>query len=107
MANLLALFCIVSWRILWLTMLGRAMPDAAPTTALTATEIALLDKLIRDTGSRKCTPGTLACSLIKLARLGGYLARARDAPPGITTIWRGLTRLTDITLGAEIVTKRG
>lgn len=107
LANLLALFCILSWRILWLTMLGRACPDAAPTTALTATEIALLDKLIRDTGSRKCTPGTLASYLIRLARLGGYLARSRDAPPGIITIWRGLTRLTDIALGAEIATNRG
>jgi hypothetical protein len=38
----------------------------------------------------------------KLARLGGYLARASDSPPGNMVIWRGLSRLTDIELGAMI-----
>lgn len=35
----------------------------------------------------------------ELARLGGYLARSKDPPPGNTVMWRGLTRLTDIQLG--------
>jgi hypothetical protein len=70
--------------------------------ALTDTEIALLDQLVQDAGSRRCRPATLAFYLTKLARLGGYLARAGDPPPGIVIIWRGLSRLTDIELGAEI-----
>jgi hypothetical protein len=41
----------------------------------------------------------LSHHLIKLARLGGYLARNSDPPPGNETIWRGLTRLVDIQLG--------
>ena len=98
----MALFCILSWRILWRTMLNRTKPDAPPTTALTPTEIALLDRLICDTGNRNCAVGTLTFYLTKLARVGGYLARSRDPPPGIIVIWRGLTRLTDIQLGAEI-----
>ncbi|MBC8753011.1 hypothetical protein, partial [Paraburkholderia podalyriae] len=36
------------------------------------------------------------------ARLGGYLARANDAPPGNTVMWRGMQRLTDIQLGYEL-----
>jgi hypothetical protein len=40
--------------------------------------------------------------LIKIARLGGYLARANDPPPGNIVMWRGLSRLTDIALGAMI-----
>jgi hypothetical protein len=102
LANLMALFCILSWRILWLTMINRTKPDAPPTIALTPTEIALLDRLICDTGNRNCAVGTLTFYLTKLARVGGYLARSRDPPPGIIVIWRGLTRLTDIQLGAEI-----
>src|SRR5476651_2017173 len=47
-------------------------------------------------------PGTLIFYLTKLARLGGYLARAADPPPGNMVVWRGLSRLTDIKLGAEI-----
>ena len=52
LANLMAVYCILSWRVFWLTMLNRAAPDAAPTTALTASEISLLDQLVVDAGSR-------------------------------------------------------
>jgi hypothetical protein len=34
--------------------------------------------------------------------LGGYLARAGDAPPGSIVVWRGLSRLTDIETGAVV-----
>ena len=40
--------------------------------------------------------------LNKVARLGGYLDCAKDPPPGNTVMWRGLSRLTDIKLGAEL-----
>ncbi|MEZ5922883.1 MAG: hypothetical protein R3D57_00700 [Hyphomicrobiaceae bacterium] len=101
-ANLLALFCIISWRVLWLTMIARAEPDERPDIALTHSEIDLLDELVEGAGNRRCSSGTLAHYVTKLARLGGYLARASDPPPGIVVIWRGLVRLTDIGIGAEI-----
>ncbi|WP_283817050.1 IS4 family transposase [Bradyrhizobium diversitatis] len=96
------MFCI-SWRVLRLTMLNRVAPEASPKLALTHTEIAMLDRLIGGASHRRCRPGTLASYLTKLARLAGYLARAGDPPPGNVVIWRGLSRLTDIELGAEIV----
>ncbi|GHE06464.1 hypothetical protein U879_07975 [Defluviimonas sp. 20V17] len=102
LANLVALVCIVSWRALWTTMVARADPDADPTTALTRTEIAILDRLVSDTGNRGAKPRTLRLYLTKLARLGGYLARASDPPPGNTVVWRGLRRLADIQIGAEL-----
>ena len=104
LANLMAVFCILSWRVLWLIMLNRIAPDASPKLALTDIEIALLDRLISGASHRRCLPGSLAFYLTKLARLGGYLARASDPPPGNVVIWRGLSRLTDIELGAEIAT---
>jgi hypothetical protein len=42
---------------------------------------------------------TLSHYLTKIARLGGYLTRAHDPPPGNTVMWRGLARLTDIEIG--------
>lgn len=35
-------------------------------------------------------------------RLGGYLARAKDPPPGNMVMWRGMSRLNDIELGVLI-----
>jgi len=102
LANLVSVFCIISWRVLWLTMLARTAPNSPPTVALTDAEVVLLDRLVSDAGNRKTQPGTLLFYLTKLARLGGYLARAADPPPGNAVVWRGLTRLTDIKLGAEI-----
>ncbi|HLZ07257.1 MAG TPA: IS4 family transposase [Chloroflexota bacterium] len=104
LANLVALFCIVSWRVLWMTMMARTAPEADPAIAFTATEIAILDRLIGDSGNRGAKPGTLHLYLTKLSRLGGYLARTSDPPPGNTVVWRGLRRLVDIQLGAELAT---
>ncbi|WP_152542944.1 IS4 family transposase, partial [Sphingobium sp. Ant17] len=104
LANLVALFCIVSWRVMWMTMMARAAPDADPAIAFTATEIAILDRLVTDSGNRRAKPGTLQLYLTKLSRLGGYLARMSDPPPGNTVVWRGLRRLVDIQIGAELAT---
>lgn len=43
--------------------------------------------------------------LEKISRLGGYLARSGDPPPGNMVMWRGLSRLTDIEIGFMIGAK--
>ena len=100
--KLIAVFCILSWRVFWLTMINRSAPDAGPGLALTEVEIALLDRLVPDQAQAPPRTKTLSPYLIKVARLGGYLARTSDPPPGNTVIWRGLSRLTDIVLGAKL-----
>jgi hypothetical protein len=102
LANLISIFCILSWRVFWLTMLNRAAPDAPPTMALTDQEVRVLDHAVPDTSSIPHQRKLLSHYLTKLARLGGYLARACDPPPGTIVIWRGLTRLTDIQIGVDI-----
>ncbi|WP_235984163.1 hypothetical protein [Bradyrhizobium australiense] len=81
-----------------MTMLNRFSPSALPQTALKNPEIRLLDHLVKDRGGDRSRRGTLSHHIVKVARLGGYLARAADPPPGNTVIWRGLSRLTDIDL---------
>jgi hypothetical protein len=100
LTNLVSVFSILSWRVFWMTMLNRSVPNALPTLALTVTEIAVLDRLMSD--KPQARRKTLSHYLTKIARLGGYLARANDPPPGNTVMWRGLSRLTDIALGAMV-----
>jgi hypothetical protein len=101
LVRLIAVFCILSWRVFWLTMINRSLPQAEPDLALTKLEIKLIDQLVPD---RPGTPAGMSLSkyLTKIARLGGYLARANDPPPGNIVMWRGLARLTDIKLGASL-----
>jgi hypothetical protein len=100
LVNLLAVFCILSWRIFWLTMINRSVPDASPQLVFTMLELRLLDALVKD--STEAGDKTIPAYLTKVARLGGYLARANDSPPGNMVMWRGISRLTDIELGATV-----
>jgi hypothetical protein len=97
LANLIAMMCILAWRVLWLTMTNRVSPELPAKLVFTDVEMKLLEQLVpeKDGAATK-----IVCRfLILLARLGGYLNRKRDAPPGNMVLWRGMTRLTDIHLG--------
>ncbi len=100
LVNLIAMFCILSWRLFFITMANRSAPEAPVKSVLTDLEVDLLDRLVKDKthGPAK----TISGYLTKIARLGGYLARASDPPPGNMVMWRGLARLTDIELGALV-----
>ncbi|NJO37302.1 MAG: hypothetical protein HC871_06370 [Rhizobiales bacterium] len=49
---------------------------------MTSTETALLDRLVPDKKTSSGCHRNLAHYMIKIARLGGYLAGKHDAPPG-------------------------
>jgi len=102
LVNLIAVLCILSWRIFWLTMINRVAPMVPPQLALTEIEITTLDRLRPD--KEPNVPKSLTGYILKIARLGGYLARAQDPPPGNIIIWRGWARLNNIVLGATTTT---
>jgi hypothetical protein len=95
--NLIAVLCILSRRIFWMTMMNRVDPCASADRVFTPLELQLLDRLHKHGAVPPAK--NLSAHIIKLARLGGYLARAHDGPPGNTVVWRGISRLTDIQLG--------
>ena len=100
LTNRIALMCVLGWRIFWLTMMNRVAPDGSAGLVLTQQETNLLAKL-----ARQMTPParlTVRHCVNQLARLGGYLARAHDPPPGNMVVWRGMARLTDIELGFNL-----
>jgi len=46
--KLIAVVCILAWRVFWTTMVDHAAPEADARLAVTADEIALLDHLVPD-----------------------------------------------------------
>src|SRR6266705_2244547 len=70
LTNLISLFCMLSWRVFWMTMLNRSSPDASPALALTEAEIGLLDHLVKDKDQKLRRRRTLSHYLTNIARLG-------------------------------------
>ncbi len=83
-------------------MMNCVAPDAAPEVAFTPQEVRVLDQLVKNKNTSAPAEPSLATSLTKVARLGGYLARGSDPPPGNLVIWRGLAWLTNIALGFQL-----
>jgi len=79
-------------------MINRSAPRSAADIAFTTLEQRILDRLESNAASGSAE-GSVSRYVTKLARLGGYLARRSDSPPGNAVVWRGLCRLTDIQLG--------
>jgi len=92
----LALDAVVAWRVLFLTMLSRNIPEMPCDVLLELEEWQALYCFIHKTKRPPSQPPTLKEATRMIAQLGGFLGRKSDAHPGPTTIWRGLQRLGDI-----------
>jgi len=106
--RLLALYCVVAWRLLWMLYLSRAEPDCSCLVALTDQEWRVLylawQHLHHRDDPLPSQPPSLSQAVRLIAQLGGFMGRHADGDPGVKTLWRGLTRLHDIVLGATVGT---
>jgi hypothetical protein len=96
----LAIDMVVAWRIHHLTYLGRTAPDLPCTVAFSDDQW----KAAIIVNTRKPPPQqppSLAAMIVLVAKLGGFLGRKSDGFPGTQTVWRGLQRLQDITIGVR------
>jgi hypothetical protein len=92
----LATYDIVAWRLLWLTYEARLNSEQSCEVALEPFEWQALYCYIHQAPFPPPQPPSLQQAVLWIARLGGFLARHGDGPPGVKTLWRGLRRLHDI-----------
>lgn len=86
---------IVAYRVLQLLKAGRETPELPCTVLLEDHEWrALVWRVTRKPPPEQ--PPCLRDAVRMIAGLGGFLGRKRDGEPGMTTLWRGLVRLSDI-----------
>jgi hypothetical protein len=90
----LAVYMIIAWRILYLTMLSRKTPEASCEIAFTEEEwqVAYMIKHNKKP-PKKAIPLKGMINLI--AQFGGYLNRSNDGDPGPTALWIGLQKLRE------------
>ena len=93
----IALLSVVAVRVLGLRWYRDAKPDEPATTLASAVELAVLQAL-----APKSRLVTVEDFVDAVARLGGYLDRRGDGPPGWGSIWRGYQRLADLVQGVEL-----
>lgn len=94
----LALYAVVAWRILYLTMESRRVPHLSCEALLTPEEWQALCCFSQRTPKPPAEPPTLLAATKMIAQLGGFLGRAGDGFPGPATLWQGMQRLGDIVI---------
>ena len=94
--KLIALYSVVALHIMFLTFLARANPDISCETEFTPHHWHILYKVSNKTSSIPDVPPTIFEAVIMIAKLGGFAARISDGFPGVTVIWRGLSKFSAI-----------
>jgi hypothetical protein len=92
----LAMYAVVAWRILYLTMESRRVPHLSCEALLAPEEWQALCCFSQRTPTPPAEPPTLLQATKMIAKLGGFLGRAGDGFPGPATLWQGMQRLGDI-----------
>ncbi len=90
--RVIAMDAVIAWRIQLATLLGREVPDLPCAVFFDEWEAKVLQAVEQNKGRLK-QPFTLGDAITAVARLGGYLARPSDPPPGSKVLWRGFIRL--------------
>jgi hypothetical protein len=93
----LTLYSVIAWRLLYATMLARALPDVPCTLLLDDDEWQGLYCRIHRVALAPPKPPTLRQAVRWIAQLGGFLGRKRDGEPGVSVLWKGFQHLVDVT----------
>jgi hypothetical protein len=101
----IALCTVIAWRLYWLTHSNRTTPTAPATTILSPEEAKALHVLTHGVFAPFDSNLSVRDAVRLIAKLGGFLGRRHDGEPGITTLWRGWQRLSDLTLMWSLMTE--
>lgn len=105
LARYLTVMSIVAWRLFMITLIARTDPATPCSEFLANREWKVLFLKANKNKSLPKKPPRIGEVVIWVAKLGGYLARKNDGPPGTITLWRGWKRLADLTEGWYLATQ--
>ena len=96
----IAINLVIAWRIMLMTLLGRACPELPAKVLLSDIEVTVLSAFAKQ--NRIKPPANLGDAVRLVARLGGYLGRKKDPPPGHQIMWQGYAVLQMMCLGFSL-----
>lgn len=100
----LALYLIVAWRIMFMTMAARSSPLLSSECLFEPIEWQTAYVMIYKKPPPE-EPPLLKDMLKMIARLGGFLGRKHDGDPGPAVMWKGLRTLHDYIKAREVFTR--
>lgn len=86
---------IIAWRIFWMTRIFNRDKSDSCEKILSKYEWKILYKRFNK-GQEAKEPPKIGEIYYWIARLGGYVNRKSDHPPGIISIWKGWTRFSNM-----------
>lgn len=89
----LMIYAVISWRILYLTHLGRHYPELPCGSVFEEAEWKATCVVVNGKMSER--EPTLGEFIAMVGKLGGHLGRKSDGAPGPQSIWQGLARVKD------------
>ncbi len=98
MENLITIFMILSWRIMFTMMLGRVCPDISAEDIFEASEWKSVFKIQNKNKPLPRKPPRLGDFIIMIAALGGYIPTKKGGPPGVKVMWKGMSRMIDFAI---------
>ncbi len=86
-----AINMVIAWRIMLMTLMGRETPELPSEVLFTDLEI----KVLKAYSKKKALapPDNLGAAVKLVAKMGGYLDRTNDPPPGHQIMWQGYISL--------------
>ena len=83
----IAINLVIAWRTMLMTLLGREMPELPADVLFSDIELRTLQAYAKKNNLKP--PTQLGEAVRLVARIGGYLGRNNDPPPGHQLLWQG------------------
>jgi len=97
----IAINLVIAWRIMLMTLLGRETPELPAEVLFSDIELRTLRAYAKKNGLEP--PALLGETVRLVAKIGGYLGRNHDPPPGHQLIWQGYAEFQFMCLGFTLL----
>jgi len=92
---------VIAWRIMLMTLLGRETPELPAQLLFSDIELRTLSAYAKKKGLKP--PLLLGEAVLLIAKIGGYLGRSSDPPPGHQLLWHGYTEFQFMCAGFSLL----
>lgn len=92
---------VIAWRIMLMTLMGRETPNLPAELLFSDVEIRTLQAYAKK--KRLKPPSTVGEAVLLVAKIGGYLGRNSDPPPGHQLLWQGYTEFQFMCMGFALL----